>query len=132
MPPGSSEWMIGRPPACWFRAAFCWIPSIASSLNPHQSAHTETDVPSLASRSATRVWGFPRGALLRAGAARGDLLSLPRARGEDLEIRAAPADQVRRPRQRLDRGDAAGDRERNLRVLRPKGVLRPHLDRHRV
>jgi len=52
MPPGSSEWMIGRPPACWLSAAFCWIPSIASSLNPHQSAHTETEVPSLASRSA--------------------------------------------------------------------------------
>src|SRR5207247_335593 len=52
MPPGSSEWMIGRPPACWLRAAFCWTPSIASSLNPHQSAQTETEVPSLASRSA--------------------------------------------------------------------------------
>src|SRR5438034_2588953 len=48
MPPGSSEWMIGRPPACWLRAAFCWTPSIASSLNPHQSAQTETEVPSLA------------------------------------------------------------------------------------
>src|SRR5438309_9650111 len=52
MPLGLSEWIKGRPPACWLSAAFCWIPSIASSLNPHQSAHTDTEVPSFASRSA--------------------------------------------------------------------------------
>src|SRR2546425_3700925 len=47
--------MIRRPPRSTlfpYTTLFRSMPSIASSLNPHQSAHTETDVPSLASRSA--------------------------------------------------------------------------------
>src|SRR5207249_2890884 len=54
------------------------------------------------------------------------------ARGNELEDRAAPADQVRRSGQRLNRRDAAGDGERNLWILRPERMLGPHLRRHRV
>src|SRR5881398_3906059 len=54
------------------------------------------------------------------------------ARRDELQDRTAPADQVRRARQRLDRGDPAGDGQRDLRVLRPERVLRPHGRRHRV
>src|SRR5207245_1830359 len=41
-------------------------------------------------------------------------------------------DQVRRAGQRLDGGDPAGDRQGDLRILRPERMLGPHLGRHRV
>src|SRR2546430_11022917 len=85
-PAGSSECMTGRPPACWFSAAFSWIPSIASSLNPHQSAHTETDVPSLASRSAilydSTAWWNDR-ILKPNSCARSSICAISSARSEE-------------------------------------------------
>jgi hypothetical protein len=52
MPIALSEWMIARAPACVSRAAFSRMPSKASALKPHQSAHTDAAVPAAARRSA--------------------------------------------------------------------------------
>src|SRR5207245_152198 len=69
---------------------------------------------------------------LQAVACARELHLLHRARRNQLQDRAPPPDQVRRAGQGLDRGDAAGDGERDLRVLRPEGMFRPHLGGDRV
>src|SRR5881396_3590015 len=56
-----------------------------------------------------------------------ELHLLHRAGRDELEHRAAPADEVRRAWERLNRGDAARDRQRDLRILRPERMLRPDL-----
>src|SRR6059058_361001 len=69
---------------------------------------------------------------LQAVARPGELHLLHGPRRDELEDRAAAADQVRRAGQRLDRGDAAGDGQRDLRVLGPERVLGPDLRRDGV
>ena len=54
------------------------------------------------------------------------------ARGDELEDGAAAADQIGGAGQRLDGRDAPSDRQRDLRILRPERVLRPHLGGHGV
>lgn len=51
--------------------------------------------------------------------------------GDVLERDAAPADQIGRARQHLQRGNAAGKRSAEAWVLRPDRVLGPHVGRHR-
>ena len=62
----------------------------------------------------------------------GKLHLLHRARRDELQHRAATADEIGGPRERLDRRDTARDRERDLRILRPERMLGPHLGRHRA
>ena len=62
----------------------------------------------------------------------GKLHLLHGARRDELQHCAAAADEIGRPGQRLNRRDAARDRERNLRILRPERMLGPHLGRHRA
>ncbi len=53
MPLGSSEWTIAHPFASLTSAMFSLMPSYASSLNPHQSAHMLAQTLFAASRSRT-------------------------------------------------------------------------------
>jgi hypothetical protein len=48
-----------------------------------------------------------------------------------LQCHAATADQIRRTRQDLHRGHAAGQRRRETRILRPHRMLGPHVGRRR-
>jgi hypothetical protein len=51
MPSALSEWTIAHPPASCTSAMFCLMPSYASSLKPHQSAHLLAQMSFATSRS---------------------------------------------------------------------------------